>query len=314
MKSLLFFIVLMILVSLSLTLIYYMIHKYIPNKDLNQMNHAIENYADFVPTNNQAAIEAIATHLGISSSRIYNYREIGDSSDANNFYIEFEIRPRSVIQPNDPPLAGLPGKIDEFKRTVEPFNIRTVDGKNMYFINIQYTQLDNTILSDINPISAPTQNVSKFVNPAWNGSIKYLSDKQKGFADDPELDPTYSIEKGQVIMKNRMIPTVPTPSGSPNSTSSPQSSSQNSLNSSRYGYSSNYQPHTSAFSYLPGTMDESDQTSTRTLLDEGVNQEDTTDASLIEENQQQQTASQQQQQQANPDDTGVTESFRSYIY
>ena len=153
----------------------------------------IEYFGD-APTKNPNAIKSIASHLGISENRIKKYREVGNSSNTNNFYIEFEIHPRGMVQKSDPLIVDLKTKLSNFKRSMDPFNIKTVDGKNLYLVDIKYDEITRII-----PTPGPTVNPAGFINPAWEGSIKYLKYKQSGFPEDPDLDPVYSLDKGQVV-------------------------------------------------------------------------------------------------------------------
>jgi hypothetical protein len=159
----------------------------------------VEYFTDSLPIN------SLATELGISPSRIRNFKEIGDINNPSQYSISFEIHPRNIMMKSDPLLSDIEKKIKDMISTNKTFDIKSSTDQDVFLSKITMNYVEPTNVTT----EEKQQKYVKFVNPEFNGAISYLKDVQQGLPDDPFLDPRYKFEKGKIVLNE-----IPTPSPS----------------------------------------------------------------------------------------------------
>lgn len=188
----------------------------------------VEYFTDSLPIN------SLATELGISPSRIRNFKEIGDINNPSQYSISFEIHPRNIMMKYDPLLSDIEKKIKDMISTNKTFDIKSSTDQDVFLskITMNYAEPSNVAMEE----KQQQQKYVKFVNPEFNGAISYLKDVQQGLPEDPFLDPRYKFEKGKLVLNEIPTPS-PSLSGNNQTTRTPSSSTSISTYSSLQGIS-----------------------------------------------------------------------------
>ena len=190
MKHLNFFLVLLA----SLTLIYLVC----------QSRTEIEGFA--IPGEKKSMIkQEIAEQLKVDPGRFKNFVESGDPTNVDQYKVSFHIYPRTVGQPNQPLITEVLNTLDEMKEQKKFFKTTTELGQDIFLSDITVK------VKDIIDEEKEAERQKQFINPAYTGQIKYLEDKRRGIAHDPQLDRMHRFEKGEIVLDPEPETITPTP-------------------------------------------------------------------------------------------------------
>ncbi len=204
---------LLIILLISITLIYLsLINKQNSTYKIDYQETYVEHFAEDPKAR-------IANLLGFDISRMKNFKEIGDSSKANEYQIEFEINPRSINQINELTINDLVKKFSKLKTNLieNPLSIVNSANKTILLSKINFQQLENKKLAELRELE------TKFENQEFIPAAKYLESLHRGVPKDVWIEPRYKFENNTLVLEPLPTPTksstTPTPTPTPTSIS-----------------------------------------------------------------------------------------------
>lgn len=158
----------------------------------------------------------LANRLGFDSSRLHNYKEVGDANKANEFQVQFDIYPRTINQIAEPTIADLVKKFNKLKLSENPITIETIYDKKILLAKISFEELENKKIAELKERGA------KFENGEFKPAAKYLESLYRGVPKDPWIEPRYKFKDNQLVLEPLPTPTTtPTPTSQPTPTTRP---------------------------------------------------------------------------------------------
>lgn len=168
----------------------------------------------------QAIRIELMSMLGVSNDRILNIQENGEY-DSPEWVLTFDLLPRNVNQKDQPLLKEIKERISLMLSELNfPKMIVQSSQKSLGQFNFQEKPLDNS-LSNLNQDDSIEEEKIKagFINPSYDGQIKYLQYLKSGFHNDPEINRSYAMDnKCQIYLEPLPTFSMITPTSTSTST------------------------------------------------------------------------------------------------